>query len=306
MDWKRLKLLFTVCALSISLTLGGCGLTTSRTKNTQSNNDSPYIPVQDYVGQGYSLPNGEKTGEFAKTHKKEIVDQVNKFFKDKYELEVTTHNLVGATSAVVAFVESKGEPHFHTSVIVGVDLDKQKVTGNVWAYEGAVEGAITSGLYEMAYEEEFRNLDRFAEAVVKKYPVIGMPQQMINHTVNVGYAAPYYSLSTSELNFPEAYKAFMNNHNISKQELRTLIQKQPFDKNGIDISLTFFMKEKHASPNQKIANEVIVEFKKLKKIAPGNYGVFIQSNDIIKRTCTEKNYKGTIPDKTDIIKIPGN
>ncbi|WP_443217546.1 DUF1672 family protein [Sporolactobacillus sp. CQH2019] len=61
------------CALGISLTLEGCGLTANDPKQAQNENTSPYIPVQDYAGQGYSLPNGEKTGAFAKTHKKEIV-----------------------------------------------------------------------------------------------------------------------------------------------------------------------------------------------------------------------------------------
>lgn len=303
MDWKRLKLLFTVCALSISLTLGGCGLTTNGTKQAQSENASPYIPVQDYVGQGYSLPNGEKTGEFAKTHKKEIVDQVNKFFKDKYELEVTTHNLVGATNAVVAFVESKGEPHFHTSVIVGVDLDKQKVTGNVWAYEGDVEGSIMSGLYVMAYENEFKTLNSFVESIVKKYPVIGKNQKAINNTGS-GYVTPLYYVSMLDSDFPKAYSAFMNDHKISKQELRRLIQQQPFNREGVQIALTFYMEEKYASPDQKIADETIGQFKTLKGIAPGNYGVFIQSNEILKRTGTAKSHKGTITGKTDIIHEP--
>ncbi|MDD9150575.1 DUF1672 family protein [Sporolactobacillus sp. CQH2019] len=250
------------------------------------------------------MPNGEKTGAFAKTHKKEIVDQVNKFFKEKYHLEVTTHNLVGATNAVVAYVESKGEPHFHTSVIVGVDLASQKVTEEVGAYGGLVEGAITSGLYEMAYEKEFKNLDRFAESVVKKYPVIGNNQKAIDNTWDSGYVTPFYYISTLDSDFPKAYSAFMNDHKISKQKLRQLIQQQPFDREGVQIALTFYMGKKYASPDQRIADETIRQFKTLKGIVPGNYGVFIQSNEILKRTGTAKSHKGTITGKTDIIHEP--
>lgn len=305
MHRKRFRLLCMACALGISLTLEGCGLTANDPKQAQNENTSPYIPVQDYAGQGYSLPNGEKTGAFVKTHKKEIVDQVNKFFKEKYHLEVTTHNLVGATNAVVAYVESKGEPHFHTSVIVGVDTVNQKVTGNVGAYEGKVEDSIMSGLYAMVYEKEFKNLDRFAESVVKKYPVIGTPQQMINNTVDVGYTTPYFSISTSNISFPEAYKEFMHNHNVSKMELRKLIEKRPFNKENVDVGIIFYMVEKHAIPDKKIAEKIIAQFKGLDEVAPGSYGIFIESNDILKRTGAAKSDTGTTSGKDEIIKKLG-
>lgn len=49
------------------------------------------------------------------------------------------------------------------------------------------------------------------------------------------------------------------------------------------------MKNKHSLPDQKIANEIIQMFKQTKGFPPGSYGIFVQSNDILKRTGTEKN-----------------
>ncbi|MEC5268990.1 DUF1672 family protein [Heyndrickxia coagulans] len=67
-------------------------------------------------------------------------------------LDITVHQIYGATDAAVVFAVSKKDPKFHTSVIVGIDLDNKKI-GDVGAYEGSVEGAIMT-VYVMAYEKD--------------------------------------------------------------------------------------------------------------------------------------------------------
>ncbi|MEH7107145.1 DUF1672 family protein [Bacillus sp. JJ1764] len=269
----------------------------------KKNAEDGYMPVQDYIGQGYSFNYGEKTGEFAKKHRQKIIDKVHHFFMEKYGLNVTVHSLVGAKNAVVAFVESKQNPKFHTSVIVGVDLQNNKV-GDVGAYEGKVEGAITSGLYVMAYEKEFQNLDEFCEQIAEKYPVIGMRIEAVNNTMDSGYTTQYYYTSTSQLIYPNAYDAFVKKTNSSNQDYRNLIEEKTFKKNDMLISLTFYMKKKHSLPDQKVANEIIELFKQKQGLPPGTYGIFVQSNDILKRTGTEKKFVGTTPGVDDIIIEP--
>ncbi|KYC69068.1 hypothetical protein B4099_0821 [Heyndrickxia coagulans] len=183
---------------------------------------SAYMPVQDYTGQGYSFDNGEETGEFAKQHRNEIIEKVKQYFKQKYHLDITVHQIYGATDAAVVFAESKKDPKFHTSVIVGIDLENKKI-GNVGAYEGSVEGAITTGLYVMAYEKEFQKLDDFCTAITKEYPVIGRTKEAVDNTVDSGYATPYYYLNTTHLEFLKSYKSFLNNPKINGQSLKKLI-----------------------------------------------------------------------------------
>src|SRR5579875_368457 len=293
--WKKQGFYWSIL-MSVTLLLGGCSFMNQTVDNKEDQN--PYMPVQDYTGQGFSFKNGEKTGEFAKKHRQEIIDKVNDYFNTKYGLRVTTHNLVGAQDAVVAFVESKQDPKFHISVIVGVDVANNKV-GDVGAYEGDVEGAITSGLYEMAYEKKFRNLDAFCEQVAKKYLVVGMREEAVNNTMDSGYATPFYYTSSTDSDYPEAYKAYIGNHSISNFELRKLIQERQFSNDfnkkigSINITLTFYTKKRNGNPDQKMADEIIKEFKQTSGLPPGNYAVFIQSNEILKRTGTAKSYKGT-------------
>ncbi|MEK5520321.1 hypothetical protein B5V89_12440 [Heyndrickxia sporothermodurans] len=293
--------------LSISLMLGGCSFINSQTNNKKAEEDEIFMPVQDYIGQGFSFDNGEKTGEFAKKHREEIIKVVDQFFKKEYGLEVTPHNLVGAKNAVVVFVESKQEPYFHTSVVVGVDVKNNKISDDVFAYEGSVEGAIMSGLYVMAYEKEFKKLDEFCEMIAKKYPVVGMRQEAVNNTMDTGYATPFFYTSTLNNYFPKAYDAYMKDHNISKKELRQLIYEQKFEdgydseSDTVDISLSFYVNKVRSLPDEKMANKVINEFKREMGFPPGNYGIFIESNEINKKTGNERSFKGTTPSIDDII-----
>lgn len=62
------------------------------------------MSVQDYTGQGYSFDNGEETGKFANQHRKQIVEKAKQYFSQKYHLDITVHQIYGATDAAVVFV----------------------------------------------------------------------------------------------------------------------------------------------------------------------------------------------------------
>jgi len=264
---------------------------------------SAYMPVQDYTGQGYSFDNGEETGEFAKQHRNEIIEKVKQYFNQKYHLDITVHQIYGATDAAVVFAESKKEPKFHTSVIVGIDLENKKI-GDVGAYEGSVEGAITTGLYVMAYEKEFQKLDDFCTAITKEYPVIGRTKEAVDNTVDSGYATPYYYLNTTHLEFLKSYKSFLNNPKINGQSLKKLIEDQKFISDNMIIEMTFYMRKKHENPDRTLVDKIKDELKKQKDFPPGEYSISVNSNDILMRTGTEKEYKDSDKEHNEVIIEP--
>ncbi|MEH7107146.1 hypothetical protein [Bacillus sp. JJ1764] len=51
-------------------------------------------------------------------------------------------------------------------------------------------------------------------------------------------------------------------------------------------------------PDQKMADDIILEFNQTTGLPPGKYGIFIQSNEVLKRMATAKSHKGTITGKT--------
>nr|WP_254259878.1 DUF1672 family protein [Listeria fleischmannii] len=90
--------------------------------------------------------------------------------KDTYKTNVKVNNVVPARDAAVVMVEAEEPIEFHTSVIVGLDMQKKELDPlpNVWSEEGKVESGIISGLYVKAYEEEFKRLDVFTKKRSRK------------------------------------------------------------------------------------------------------------------------------------------
>jgi len=109
---------------------------------------------------------------------------------------VKVHNIVSAVDGVSVFVESIGEPYFYTFAIVPVDVKNGEVDPNhVWSQEGQVENAIKGGLYAMACEKEFSNLDTYLEGVTDDYPIVGTPIEAVENVVGTGFSTSYYSVT---------------------------------------------------------------------------------------------------------------
>lgn len=128
--------------------LGG---TPSREKGVQkeeTKNQDTYASVQDYTGEGFKLPNsGNLTEKLASENKEEIIEAVKTFFKNNYNTEVTVHNLAGARDGISVFVESVGEPHFHTLAIVPVSVPGKKILyDQITSLQEEIERDIETGL----------------------------------------------------------------------------------------------------------------------------------------------------------------
>ena len=129
-----------------------------------------YVPVQEYIGEGFTLAPDYGTDAIAESHKDEVEQAVEKFFKDNYKTDIKVHNIVGTTDAASVFVESVGEPHFYTLAIIPVDVKNESVEiDGVWSLEGEIEQAIITGLLAMIYDEEFAVLDDYLEEIVSEY-----------------------------------------------------------------------------------------------------------------------------------------
>lgn len=173
MKYKKMIAVFTI---GTSLLLGGClnmngssqnpdekSKRTDHSTEKQSNHDF-YVSVQDYTGQGYRLPNGNETDKIAEAHRDEVDKAAKKFFLDKYETKVKIHNIVGNKDGATVFVESIGEPHFHSYAIVPIDIDNKHIMVNdVWSQEGQVEDAIMVSIFSMIFDKELAKLNHYGK-----------------------------------------------------------------------------------------------------------------------------------------------
>ncbi|HAA4851749.1 TPA_asm: hypothetical protein GEU60_08870 [Listeria monocytogenes] len=265
--------------LSSLLLLGGCFNMNEKTEQEKAQEGT--TPVQDYVGQGFSFVDGEKSAERVKKDEEKIKQEAINYMKNTYKTDVKVNNVVPARNAAVVMVESEEPIQFHTYVIVGLILNKDEV-GNARSDEGEVEKAIVGGLYAKAYEEEFKNLDVFAEKIAKENNLLGMRAEAIDKTASDGYTSNYYFLSIFALDYPSVYNAYLENPKISAEELKKLFEKDDSTSKNISIPMKFFVRG-NKLPEQGIADNLANEIKQEEGIPKGRYAVLIYKNFIVDR-----------------------
>ncbi|WP_369823190.1 DUF1672 family protein [Listeria sp. ILCC792] len=199
--------------LILLVTLSGCSETNEK-KEAEST-----TPVQDYVGQGFIFVDGDKSKDIVEKNEAEISRRAIKYMKETYKTDVKVNNVVPARSAAVVMVEAEEPIQFHTSVIVGLDMAKKaldpKEANVVRSEEGEVEKAIVSGLYAKAYSSELQNLDKFIQKMSEEHGLYGQKEEAIDKTASSGYQTAHYFISLSALEFPEVYKEYLMNQDVS-------------------------------------------------------------------------------------------
>ncbi|MBC1375910.1 DUF1672 family protein [Listeria farberi] len=259
--------------------LSGCFNMNEKTEQEKAQEGT--TPVQEYVGQGFSFVDGEKSAERVKEYEEEIKQKAIEYVQAKYKTKVKVNNVVPARNAAVVMVESEEPIQFHTYVIVGLILNKDEV-GNARSDEGEVEKAIVGGLYAKAYEEEFKNLDVFAEKIAKENNLLGMRAEAIDKTASDGYTSNYYFLSIFALDYPSVYNAYLENPKISAEELKKLFEKDDSTSKNISIPMKFFVRG-NKLPEQGVADNLASEIKQEEGIPKGRYAVLIYKNFIVDR-----------------------
>ncbi|MBC1487606.1 DUF1672 family protein [Listeria sp. FSL L7-1485] len=277
------------------LILGGCFNMNEKTEQEKAQEGT--TPVQDYVGQGFSFVDGDKSAERVKKHEEEIKQEAINYMKTTYKTDVKVNNVVPARNAAVVMVECEEPIQFHTSVVVSLVLNKDDV-GSARSEEGEVEKAIVGGLYAKAYEAEFQHLDAFAEKIAKEYDLLGMRDEAIDKTASEGYTSNYYFLSIFASDYPTVYNAYLENQDISAEELKILFAKDDPTSKNILIPMKFFSKE-NKLPKQKVADNLARETRKEEGLPKGNYVTSIFKNHIINRVGLSD---GKHVDVEDIIK----
>ncbi len=291
---KRKKMAIAL-RIGMSLLLGGCfNLENTQEKKVETQGEKHaseyYVPVQDYTGKGFALPNGERTDKIAKAHRGEIEVAVKNFFKEKYKTDVIVHNVVGAVDGASVFVESVGELHFYTYAIVPIDVQNNKVMlDEVWSQEGQVEGAIRSGIYGLVYNDQLIKLNSYLNDFVSKNPVVGMRMEAVENVRASGYSTSYYYIPISNKLFTDLYELYITNPNTSKEQFISALNNSKVDPNYIDITIDLFMKEKRVKPDKKIFDQIVLDIEDMEGLPPGSYSIFLHDNNVDKRTGMETN-----------------
>ncbi|MBM5611421.1 DUF1672 family protein [Listeria seeligeri] len=269
-----------ISLLTTVLLLGGCFNTNEKTEEEKEQEGT--TPVQDYVGQGYSFVDGDKSAERVKKQEEEIKQEAINYMKTTYKTDVKVNNVVPARNGAVVIVESEAPIQFTTSVIVKFVLNKKDEIASGTSNEGEVEQAIVGGLYAKAYEKEFHHLDEFAEQLAKKYDLEGYTEEALDKTSPSGYQGKYYFVTLGYLNYLSVYNAYLANPEISVEELRSLFIKDDPISEKMSIPMAFFSKEDKL-PKQKVANDLAKELRQEQGLPKGSYDIRVYKNAIVNR-----------------------
>ncbi|MBM5720076.1 DUF1672 family protein [Listeria ivanovii] len=262
------------------LILGGCFNMNEKTEQEKAQEGT--TPVQDYVGQGFSFVDGDKSAERVKKHEEEIKQEAINYMKTTYKTDVKVNNVVPARNGAVVIVESEAPIQFTTSVIVQFFLNKKDEIASATSNEGEVEQAIVGGLYAKAYEAEFRHLDKFAEQLAKKYDLEGYTEEALDKTLPNGYHRKYYFVTVGYDDYLSAYKAYLANYQVSAVELRDLFSKDDPTSKNMTIVMNFFSKEDKL-PKQKVVDTLAEEFQQETNLPKGEYPINLFKNFIVNR-----------------------
>lgn len=269
-----------ISLLTTVLLLGGCFNTNEKTEEEKEQEGT--TPVQDYVGQGYSFVDGDKSAERVKKQEEEIKQEAINYMKTTYKTDVKVNNVVPARNGAVVIVESEAPIQFTTSVIVKFVLNKKDEIASGTSDEGEVEQAIVGGLYAKAYEKEFHHLDEFAEQLAKKYDLEGYTEEALDKISPSGYQGKYYFVTVWYDDYLSPYEAYLDNPNISAEEIRTLFSKDDPTSEKMSIPMAFFSKEDKL-PKQEVVNDLAKELRQEQGLPKGSYDIRVYKNAIVNR-----------------------
>src|SRR5690625_665214 len=249
-----------------------------------------YAPIQEYTGEGYTLEGAsEETGEIANEHREEVDKAVKDFFQKEYKTEVKIHNIVSAVDGVSVYVESVGDLHFYTYAIVPIDVKNKEIKfQEVWSQEGRVEDAIAGSLYAIAFEEDFSNLDKYMDGLVEDYPIIGTNIKTIENVKGNGYTTPYYFISTFDDTFKELAESYINNTNMSEEELVDILKKKSLHSDDLKIAIEFYMDEKSLDPDKEIYDKIYKDIEGMEDIPKGEYFISLHDNYVMVEVASGK------------------
>ncbi|WP_137790951.1 DUF1672 family protein [Bacillus sp. E(2018)] len=278
--------MITASLISIML-LGGClkGATEKVEKE-----DNPYVSVQEYTGKEFRLQNGDENDKIAERSREKVITGTEEFFLKKYNTKVKVNNIVGNKDGATVYVESVGEPHFHTFAVIPIDTQENVRPDGIWTQEGEVEGDIESGIYALIHEEKLKKLNNYLNEFIKKHPVVGREEEVIKNTSSTGYTTPFYYIITYGDSLSSYKDQYLSNPETKKEVYQKKSQSLTFNPEDYRIVIELFMKEENKEPDQKIFDELEADIEKMDGLPPGSYTVILNDNYIQKENAhTQKD-----------------
>lgn len=300
-----------IYGIGLSLLLGGCmnmdnangnGVDEKESAQSEVKGQSDrFVSVQEFNGEGYTLKNGKENDKIAEANRAEVEKAVKEFFLKQYKTDVDVHNIVGNVDGASVFVESVGEPHFHTYAVVPIDTSEKLVLGDeVFSLEGEVENAIASGVYGLLFKDEFSHLDTVIEEITQEHALIGETKEAVNNIATFGYGNQYYYVSFGDIEKSDLIlDTYLKNPQTSKDEWEKKINIAELDPESTYITVQLYKSKPGTNPTKEELESVVKTIEETEGLPVGAYNVLLHDNNIDKETgvgSKETTIERSLPD----------
>ena len=278
--------LLTLQILVLCMMIGGCRMVEN---NTNANSENNYIPVQDYVGQGYPANEKQEAWDYIEEHRQDLEEYAIEWFKKAYNLDVKVNYIHPKKGAAIATVESLLDSKLRMKIIMGLDKKSGRVNGvNYTAMQ--VENNIMSYIVYKIYQEEFDRMGEFLKELAEEENFYGLRDDYLyNMGSYASFKSNYYYMGVSYIRYRKTYEMFLNNPDISANELKISFEqereeinqnddikdKSPYNPNVV-VSLYSSTNDIDESKFEKIADKLVLQT----YLPDFNYAIVLHPNEI--------------------------
>ena len=215
--------LLTLQILVLCIMITGCRMVEN---NTNANSEKNYIPVQDYVGQGYPANEKQEAWDYIEEHRQDLEEYAIEWFKKTYNLDVKVNYIHPKKGAAIATVESLLDSKLRMKIIMGLDKKNERVSGvNTSAMDA--ENNIMSYIVYKIYQEEFDRMGEFLKELAEEENLYGLRDEYLYNMASfASYSSNYYHMSVGYMDYKETYEMFLNNPSISVNELKISFEQE--------------------------------------------------------------------------------
>ena len=209
--------------IALCIIIGGCH---TRENNTDINEKGDYIPVQDYVGQGYPATEKQEAWDYIEEHREDLEEYAVEWFKKTYNLDVKVNYIHPKKGAAIATVESLLDSKLRIKIVMGLDKKNERVSGvNTSAMDA--ENNIMSYIVYKIYQEEFDRMGQFLKELAEEESLYGLRDECLSNIASyASFHSNYYYISTAYIDYPKTYEMFLNNPAISVNELKISFEQE--------------------------------------------------------------------------------
>ncbi|MBO1910885.1 DUF1672 family protein, partial [Microvirga sp. 3-52] len=118
--------------------------------------------------------------------------------------------------------------------------------------------------------------------IVNKYPITGNRGEALANVGANNYATSYYRLSAITDPFQMILDAYLENPDISKEDLQTFEKNLSYDPEEFIVAIELFMSGDDMEPDEELIDQIALDIENIEGLPRAKYAIYMHDNLIDK------------------------